>query len=77
MKQKSQFRQQEQQESQVHGETQQKGQEFASVDELIRFDAAQNPPPEGLAERVKRSTEQEPKESWFRRLMARWRGGSK
>lgn len=48
----------------------QKTHEFNSVEEMIRFDADQNPPPEELAERVKESISREPppRRSWWRRL---------
>lgn len=37
--------------------------EFASVEEMLQFDAAQNPPPASLAERVSESIAKEPKRS--------------
>jgi hypothetical protein len=51
----------------------QSAREFASVDDLIRFDASQHPPPEVLAERLKASTAREPKPvvSWWRRLLGK------
>lgn len=76
MKQKSQLRQQEQQESQAHSETREKGLEFESVDALLRFDAEQQTPSANLAQRVKRSVEIEPQQPWWRRVARRlgWKG---
>jgi hypothetical protein len=47
----------------------QAGRTFSSVEELLRLDAAQTPPPERLTERVRTSIEREPppKRSWWRR----------
>jgi hypothetical protein len=58
----SQFRQQEQ-----------TARQFDSVEELIRFDTANTPPPETLAERLKESIEAEPKpaRSWWQRLFGK------
>ena len=49
------------------------GQEFDSVEEVIRFDADRNPPPESIAERLKESISREPppKDPWWRRLFSR------
>ena len=45
------------------------GQQFASVEELIRFDAAQTAPPETVADRLKQSIAREPApRPWWRRL---------
>lgn len=49
--------------------------EFATVEDMLRYDAAQTPVPPELAERVNRSLageETAPKPSWFQRLL----GGS-
>jgi len=56
-------------EVQFRQENQTAGQ-FDSVEELIRFDAGQTPPPETIAERLKESIAAEPKPtlSWWRRL---------
>ncbi len=45
------------------------GREFSSVDELIRYDAEQNPLPTGLAHRVAASVAGLPKpaRSWWRK----------
>ena len=45
------------------------GREFASVDEMIRYDAQQNPPPADLANRVAESVADLPKpaRSWWQK----------
>jgi hypothetical protein len=47
--------------------------EFASAEELLRFDAAQTPVPGAVAERLERSTADlpPPAGSWWRRLFKR------
>ena len=44
--------------------------EFASVDELLRFDSDQNPVPTEVAEKLNRSiaAEPRPERSWFKKL---------
>lgn len=58
-------------ETTAHKQTaqQQPGRQFASVDELIRYDAEQNPPPAELANRVAESVAGLPKpaRSWWKR----------
>jgi uncharacterized membrane protein YcjF (UPF0283 family) len=46
------------------------GREFASPDEMLRYDAAQTPPPPAVEQRLKDSIAQEPRprRSWWRRL---------
>ncbi len=49
----------------------QEGRTFANVEEMLRFDAAQNTPPEALGGRVQQSIAAEPapaKNSWWQRL---------
>jgi hypothetical protein len=64
---------------QQHAETQQtrqpSGREFASVDEMLRFDAAQTAVPHVIAERLKKSTDADPRpdRSWWQRIF----GGNK
>ncbi len=59
---------------QTHVETQstqtQAAREFASADELLRFDAAQTVVPPQIGERLKNSTTSlvQPKTGWFKRL---------
>jgi hypothetical protein len=65
--------QQETQQAELHETQQQQAlQEFASVDELLRFDAQQTVPPVELAERVNESIAAEPKRdrSWWKRLFS-------
>ena len=45
--------------------------EFGSVEELLRYDAAQNPPPAELAQRVEESIRREPPPASF---WSRWFG---
>ena len=47
-----------------------RGTEFSSVEELLRFDAAQNPPPPAIGERLNESVAAEPQrpQSWLKRL---------
>ena len=48
----------------------QEAQEFATVDDLLRHDAAQHPVPPEVAERLNQSlaAEPAPQPSWFKRL---------
>ena len=52
------------------------GREFASVEELLRFDASQVKPPPAIAERLKESLEKEPLQPWWRRIFGRRRTDS-
>ncbi|HOB97538.1 MAG TPA: hypothetical protein PKM43_02185 [Verrucomicrobiota bacterium] len=47
--------------------------EFSNAEEMIRFDAAQTPPPPALGARVQDSVNREPrvKRSWWMRLLGR------
>lgn len=49
--------------------------EFASVDDLLRYDSEQNPVPPEVADRLGRSLQNEPKpeQPWYKRLFS---GGS-
>ncbi len=53
-----------------HSQSKEKGQEFATVEELLRYDARQNIPGPALAERVNASIANEPKRPlrWWQRL---------
>lgn len=46
------------------------GKDFASVDDLLRYDSDQNPVPPAVGERLARSLEAEPKpkQPWYKRL---------
>lgn len=60
-----------QQHAEAHQTQQPAGQEFASAEELLRFDAAQTAVPPHVAEKLKRTTSQAappPKTGWFKRL---------
>jgi hypothetical protein len=72
----SQLRQQQQAEQAAESKLNQQsagGQEFNSVEELMRFDANQTQAPERIAERLKQSIASEPPPalSWWRRLFAK------
>ena len=47
--------------------------EFSNAEEMIRFDAAQTPPPPALGARIQDSVSREPrpKRSWWMRLLGR------
>lgn len=53
-----------------HGTTQAQVKEFASVDDLLRFDSDQNPVPAEVADRLNQSLAAEPKAQrpWYRKL---------
>jgi hypothetical protein len=69
MKQQSKLSQ-EQQNAETQQTRQPAGRDFASVDEMIRFDAAQTVVPQEIAERLKKSTDAEPAadRTWWRRI---------
>jgi hypothetical protein len=71
----SKLRHEQQSESEGEGaskenQTEQNAKEFATVDDLLRFDSEQNPAPPEIAERLNRSIGAEPKpsRSWFKRI---------
>jgi hypothetical protein len=71
MKQQKKFDSQQQQElSNQHQSTQNSVQEFATVEELLRHDAAQTTVPAGLADRLQKSSADfpRPNRSWWQRL---------
>lgn len=65
MKQHSKLRQGEEQGTEELKQSQKSSEakEFASVEEMLRFDATQNPPPPGLAQRINESIDKEPKQT--------------
>lgn len=67
MKQQSKLSQ-EQQNAETQQTRQPAGREFASVDEMLRFDAAQTAVPSEVAQRLKKSTAAEPDRKWWRRF---------
>ncbi len=69
--------QQAQTDAQQQTSQQQAGKEFGSVEEMLRFDAAQNPVPEKVAERLQESVAQEPTpplQSWWKRWFGKSSG---
>jgi hypothetical protein len=77
MKQKSQLRE-EQDLLQNQSKQQEQAHEFQSVDELLQFDASQQPPPHGLGLRVKESVESvnaHSKVSFWKKLTGRFGSG--
>ena len=72
MKQKAKFTGEEQQQQQAAGlqQQQQAAREFASVEELLRVDAAHTAVPPAIAQRLSDSTADlpKPRRSWWRRL---------
>ncbi len=52
--------------------------EFETPEEMLRFDAAQHPPPLALVERLRRSLAQEPsaQQRWWKRWLLRFFGRS-
>jgi hypothetical protein len=70
---KSRLRHQQQQEQTSEQQTNNQirtGQEFDSVEDLLRYDASQTTPPPAIAERLRDSLKAEPlpKRSWWQRL---------
>jgi len=61
----------EQKSEQVQGSAQDEGKEFATVEELLRYDSAQNPVPPEVAERLGRTLANEPKpeKPWYKRIL--------
>ena len=56
---------------QVQGSAQGEGKEFATVEELLRYDSEQNPVPPEVAERLGRTLANEPKQEkpWYKRIL--------
>ena len=69
MKHQKKFESQEQQQISEVQSQQKSAREFASVEELLRYDAKQTEVPPGVAQRLGRSLEKEPRpaRSWWRR----------
>lgn len=72
MKHEKKFSQEEQQISETQSR-QTTAREFASVEELLRFDAKQTPVPRSISERLNRSLQSEsaPPRSWWQRWFGR------
>jgi hypothetical protein len=64
---------QEQQQEAAHQSQQQAGQEFATAEELLRFDAAQTIVPQQVEQRLKRSSADlpPPRRSWWKNLFGK------
>ena len=60
----------EQRNDEIQASAQSEGKEFATVEELLRYDLEQNPVPPGVAERLGRTLENEPKQEkpWYKRI---------
>ena len=74
MKQHKKFDSGHQQEHTAEQQTSQNtAQEFSTVEELLRYDAAQTPAPAGVAERLQKSSADFPKpaRSWWKKLFQR------
>jgi hypothetical protein len=74
MKHQTRFTEKEQQQLAAEGQTQQQAtREFATAEELLRYDAAATVVPPVIAERLARSAEgiPAPKRSWWRQLFGR------
>ena len=65
MKQHSKLRHQEEQAQEQQEQTRKTSEamEFSSIEEMFRFDAAQNPPPDSVARRLNDTIDKEPKPS--------------
>ena len=70
MKHQSKFSPQEQQHASEQQTQQPAGREFASVEEMLRYDAAQTPVPPAIAQRLEKSIGEapQPKPAWWERL---------
>ena len=75
MKQHSKLSSEQQQEHSIQSQSEKQGQEFATAEELLRFDAAQTSVPSSIVERLKKSAADlpPPKQGWWKRLF----GGAK
>ena len=69
----SKLNQQQKEELTSHGQQSQQAREFATPEELLRFDAGQTPVPPAVEARLRQSlaTEPAPKRNWWRRLFGR------
>jgi hypothetical protein len=70
---KSRLNQREKEELTPQQQTQaQQGREFATPEELLRFDAAQTPVPSGIEQKLQKSLDAQPKppaRSWWQKLL--------
>ena len=74
MKQQSKLSQEQQQHAAEQQTQQPAAREFASAEELLRYDAEHTPVPPAIAQRLQKSTSElpQPKRAWWKRLF----GGS-
>jgi len=70
LKQQQRAEQEHTQEQFQHAQTQAQAQEFATVDDLLRFDSDQNPVPPEVGDRLNRSLAAEPKpeKPWYKKF---------
>jgi hypothetical protein len=75
MKQQTKLSQEQQQQATEHQTQQPAAREFATAEELLRYDAAHTPVPPVIAQRLQKSTGDlaEPKLAWWKR----WLGGTR
>jgi hypothetical protein len=71
MKQQTKLSQEQQQQATEHQTQQPAGREFATAEELLRYDAEHTPVPPAIAQRLKKSTGAlpQPKAAWWKRLL--------
>jgi hypothetical protein len=71
MKQQTKLSQEQQQQATEHQTQQPAAKEFATAEELLRYDAANTPVPPVVAQRLKKSTGDlpGPKPAWWKRLL--------
>jgi hypothetical protein len=71
MKQQTKLSEEQQQQATEHQTQQPAGREFATAEELLRYDAAHTPVPPAIAQRLKKSTGAlpQPKAAWWKRLL--------
>ncbi len=70
MKQQSKFSKSEQQHAAEQHTQKPAPREFASVEEMLRYDAAQTPAPPAIAQRLQKSTAEspQPRHGWWKRF---------
>jgi hypothetical protein len=70
MKQQTKLSQEQQQQATEHQTQQPAAKEFATAEELLRYDAEHTPVPPAIAQRLKKSTGElpGPKTAWWKRL---------
>ena len=73
MKQQTKLSQEQQQQATEHQTQQPAAREFATAEELLRYDAEHTPVPPAIAQRLKKSTGAlpHPKAAWWRNLLGK------